>query len=92
MANIQCRASCPAFIHTWPLKNKTIEKQTEKICHFEEQSVIFAAALKAGGLAQLARALAWHARGHRFESGILHVDYQGFVREHEPFFVDGLNN
>ena len=25
-----------------------------------------------GGLAQLARALAWHARGHRFESGILH--------------------
>ena len=29
-----------------------------------------------GGLAQLARALAWHARGHRFESGILHLkDY-----------------
>ena len=26
-----------------------------------------------GGLAQLARALAWHARGHRFESDILHV-------------------
>ena len=25
-----------------------------------------------GGLAQLARALAWQARGHRFESGILH--------------------
>ena len=25
------------------------------------------------GLAQLARALAWHARGHRFESGILHL-------------------
>ena len=25
-----------------------------------------------GGLAQLARALAWHARGHRFESDILH--------------------
>ncbi len=25
-----------------------------------------------GELAQLARALAWHARGHRFESGILH--------------------
>ena len=24
------------------------------------------------GLAQLARALAWHARGHRFEPGILH--------------------
>ena len=25
-----------------------------------------------GGLAQLARVLAWHARGHRFESDILH--------------------
>ncbi len=31
-----------------------------------------------GGLAQLARALAWHARGQRFESVILHygVDIQ----------------
>ena len=29
-------------------------------------------ALSFGGLAQLARALAWQARGHRFESGILH--------------------
>ena len=27
-----------------------------------------------GGLAQLARALAWHARGHEFESRILHFD------------------
>ena len=26
-----------------------------------------------GGLAQLARALAWHARGHRFDSDILHT-------------------
>ena len=25
-----------------------------------------------GGLAQLARALAWHARGHRFDPDILH--------------------
>ena len=25
-----------------------------------------------GGLAQLARALAWHARGHEFDSRILH--------------------
>ena len=29
-----------------------------------------------GGLAQLARALAWHARGHRFESDILHTASQ----------------
>lgn len=26
-----------------------------------------------GELAQLARAFAWHAKGHRFESGILHI-------------------
>ena len=30
-----------------------------------------------GGLAQLARALAWHARGHRFEPDILHCDRLG---------------
>ena len=29
-------------------------------------------ALLPGELAQLARALAWHARGHRFDSDILH--------------------
>ena len=28
--------------------------------------------ISSGGLAQLARALAWHARGHRFDSDILH--------------------
>ena len=27
---------------------------------------------KRGALAQLARALAWHARGHRFDSVMLH--------------------
>ena len=27
-----------------------------------------------GGLAQLARALAWHARGHRFDPDILHFN------------------
>ena len=32
----------------------------------------FASQTDAGGLAQLARALAWHARGHRFDSDILH--------------------
>ena len=30
--------------------------------------------IRNGGLAQLARALAWHARGHEFESRILHQD------------------
>ena len=28
-----------------------------------------------GVLAQLARALAWHARGHRFDSDILHTKF-----------------
>ena len=35
-----------------------------------------------GGLAQLARALAWHARGHRFDPGILHR----VVAERLPLF------
>ena len=30
--------------------------------------------IRNGGLAQLARALAWHARGHEFESRILHQE------------------
>ena len=37
-----------------------------------------------GGLAQLARALAWHARGHRFESDILH---RRVMLKHRSFFV-----
>ena len=36
-----------------------------------------------GGLAQLARALAWHARGHRFDPDILHV----CSLEHEIFDI-----
>ena len=32
-----------------------------------------------GGLAHLARALAWQARGGQFESDILHFDYQGLT-------------
>ena len=39
----------------------------------EKQKTIFATATAAGGLAHLARALAWHARGDQFESGILHI-------------------
>ena len=36
--------------------------------------IIFASQKQQGGLAQLARALAWHARGHEFESRILHQE------------------
>lgn len=31
-----------------------------------------------GGLAQLARAFAWHAKGHRFDSGNLHFNSKRF--------------
>ncbi len=42
---------------------------------------------KVGGLAQLARALAWHARGHRFDSDILHPQLNDGVPQGAPFFV-----
>ena len=40
----------------------------------EKNSNFAFAKTKQGGLAQLARALAWHARGHRFDSDILHKE------------------
>ena len=40
-----------------------------KICRYDFLPYI---CTRNGGLAQLARALAWHARGHRFDPGILH--------------------
>ena len=43
-------------------------------------------AIRNGGLAQLARAFAWHARGHRFDSDILHLDYQGFTNSRKAIF------
>lgn len=39
-----------------------------------------------GGLAQLARVLAWHARGHRFDSGILHKEVDK-ARVDRAFFM-----
>ena len=41
-------------------------------------------ALAIGGLAQLARALAWHARGHRFDPDILH---EATIERLSLFFV-----
>jgi peptidoglycan biosynthesis protein MviN/MurJ (putative lipid II flippase) len=40
-----------------------------------------------GGLAQLARALAWHARGHRFDPDILHNNEIKAFRKLEAFIV-----
>ena len=36
------------------------------------KKVVFLQPQNKGALAQLARALAWHARGHRFDSVMLH--------------------
>ena len=35
---------------------------------------------ESGGLAQLARALAWHARGHRFDPDILHTEVETYLK------------
>ena len=40
---------------------------------YQKKSYLCIAIQPNGGLAQLARALAWHARGHRFEPDILHT-------------------
>jgi hypothetical protein len=53
---------------------------------FSAISPIFA--VPNGGLAQLARAFAWHAKGHRFDSGNLHKkpdQWSGFFMM-EPLF------
>ena len=43
----------------------------KKVVFLQPQIERFSVA-KRGALAQLARALAWHARGHRFDSVMLH--------------------
>ena len=49
-------------------------------------------ALLSGELAQLARALAWHARGHRFDSGILHQKIEDLHIICKSFFVSGYTS
>ena len=44
----------------------------KKVVFLQPQIERFSVA-KRGALAQLARALAWHARGHRFDSVMLHI-------------------
>ena len=44
-------------------------------------------AAQSGGLAQLARALAWHARGHRFEPDILHDGQERFSGKRGASFL-----
>ena len=50
---------------------------------------------KRGALAQLARALAWHARGHRFDSVMLHkrnptISVGFFVCQQQCRFPSGM--
>ncbi len=70
--DVQSAMCEPFFPHTLHL---ALRPSHIALCtsHFAllKNSPIFAAAI--GGIAQLARALAWHARGHRFESDYLHV-------------------
>ena len=63
-----------------------------------KKNINFAHFLKEGELAQLARALRWQRRGHRFEPGILHhiflyyttnsIDYQCF--KISSYFIDSV--
>ncbi len=46
-----------------------LQKQRKLFSILKNETPIFAAF---GGLAQLARAFAWHAKGHRFDPGNLH--------------------
>ena len=61
----------------------------EKIVFGYSTKINIFAALQNGGLAQLARALAWHARGHRFDPDILHLSIKGFNEKLRPFFIMG---
>ena len=55
-------------------RDKFDEKFPQKFGDSKNLSYLCTRKLRNGGLAQLARALAWHARGHRFDSDILHPD------------------
>ena len=52
------------------------KKRIVKTYSIAKKSIILYRVSQKGGLAQLARALAWHARGHRFEPDILHTTRQ----------------
>ncbi len=47
----------------------------KKIWNYALHNPIFAPLLTEGGISSAGRALAWHARGHRFESVILHLKF-----------------
>ena len=57
-------------------RERDVSRKTNVTFSREKKRLVglrFKISLVFGGLAQLARALAWHARGHRFDSDILHT-------------------
>ena len=64
----------------------------KKVVFLQPQIERFSTA-KRGALAQLARALAWHARGHRFDSVMLHNPAQrrGFFIKEGSHYVQCNN-
>ena len=59
-----------------PFCKPTMSFFLQKCC--AERNFVIHLHRNSGGLAQLARALAWHARGHEFDSRILHKKIDGF--------------
>jgi hypothetical protein len=64
-------------IKDYRLKTSLINVHYSKVCAFLKLKYICS---PFGGLAQLARALPWHGRGHRFDSDILHQPPVCFVQ------------
>ncbi len=71
-------------MHSFICKKKNLSNKKFKEYIFSAFYLIFLQRILIGGLAHLARALAWHARGGRFESDILHqpknsplIDFKG---------------
>ena len=65
------RIGCPLYPKIYL---QIYEEKTKRVCNFPNfiQKNVYLCTRNQGGLAQLARALAWHARGHEFDSRILH--------------------
>ena len=77
-----CPWSKSARDYTSPPGNVPLEQVCQEL-HFAARQCVTSdnSGTTLGGLAQLARALAWHARGHRFDSDILHhVPRSGGIR------------
>ena len=77
-------------MEVWPfLFSMSSGYEKKAFAHRTNQRIFTLASseVQSGGLAQLARALAWHARGHRFDSDILHQRLNDGVPQGAPFFV-----